>query len=176
MSWLVSAAGHLPVAGNLGGALVLAMVSTGCYAMSAVLQEREARRQDAHGAALLLGLMRRPWWWLAVAATVAGAVLHVAALVLGPLSVVQPCGVLTLVLALPLRGFMGGRPVNRRDVAPISDSRYTDRRWSTTCRRAGAGLRDDLPARSRPAYPAVPGRLPVRGHGGRRPRDPPGTC
>jgi hypothetical protein len=61
-----------------------------------VLQEREARRQDAGGAALLRRLVRRPWWWLAVAATVAGAVLHVAALALGPLSLVQPFGVLTL--------------------------------------------------------------------------------
>ena len=80
---------------------VLAVASTGCYAASAVLQEREAGRQDAGGAALLRGLVRRPWWWLAVAATVAGAVLHVAALASGPLSLVQPFGVLTLVLALP---------------------------------------------------------------------------
>jgi hypothetical protein len=59
----------------------------------------------------LLGLVRRPWWWLAVAATVAGAVLHVAALVLGPLSVVQLFGVLTLVLALPLGALISGRAV-----------------------------------------------------------------
>jgi hypothetical protein len=115
VSWVASAVGHLPGAGNLGAAVVLAVVSTGCYATSAVLQEREASRQDAHGAALLRGLVRRPWWWLAVAATVAGAVLHITALVLGPLSLVQPFGVLTLVLALPLGRLLGGPAVTGRE-------------------------------------------------------------
>ena len=74
-SWL-GAVGHVPGTGNVGAAVLLAVASTGCYAASAVLQEREARRQDAGGAALLRRLVRRPWWWLAVAATVAGAVLR----------------------------------------------------------------------------------------------------
>ena len=113
-SWL-GAVGHVPGTGNVGAAVLLAVASTGCYAASAVLQEREAGRQDAGGAALLRGLMRRPWWWLAVAATVAGAVLHVAALASGPLSLVQPFGVLTLVLALPLGRVLGGRPVTGRE-------------------------------------------------------------
>jgi len=113
-SWL-GAVGHVPGTGNVGAAVVLAVASTGCYAASAVLQEREASRQDAGGAALLRRLVRRPWWWLAVAATVAGAVLHVAALALGPLSLVQPFGVLTLVLALPLGRVLGGRPVTGRE-------------------------------------------------------------
>ena len=113
-SWL-GAVGHVPGTGDVGAAVVLAVASTGCYAASAVLQEREASRQDAGGAALLRRLARRPWWWLAVAATVAGAVLHVAALALGPLSLVQPFGVLTLVLALPLGRVLGGPPVTGRE-------------------------------------------------------------
>ena len=119
-SWL-GAVGHVPGTGNVGAAVLLAVASTGCYAASAVLQEREAGRQDAGGAALLRGLVRRPWWWLAVAATVAGAVLHVAALASGLLSPVQPFGAPTLVLALPLGRVLGGRPVTGRDGAgPLS--------------------------------------------------------
>src|SRR5689334_14362372 len=78
-SWL-GVVGHVPGSGNVGAAVLLAVASTVCYASSAVLQEREAGGQDVGGEALLRGLVRRPWWWFAVAATGAGAVLHVAAL------------------------------------------------------------------------------------------------
>lgn len=110
---VVAAAGHLPV-GHVGAAVGVAFLSTGCYATSAVLQEREAARGDSGGAELLLRLLRRPRWWLAVAATVAGAAFHVGALALGPLSLVQPLGVLTLVLALPLGAWLGRRTVSGR--------------------------------------------------------------
>jgi hypothetical protein len=113
MTSLTLAVGPLPRVGNIGAAVVLALLSTGCYATSAVLQEREAARQDYRGAALVWRLAHRPWWWVAVAATVAGAVLHIVALALGPLSLVQPLGVLVLVLALPLGARLGGRVVTR---------------------------------------------------------------
>jgi drug/metabolite transporter (DMT)-like permease len=71
-------------------------------------------------AALLPQLMRRPWWWLAVLATITGAGLHIAALSLGPLSLVQPLGVLTLVFALPLGARLGARVVTRREWAAAS--------------------------------------------------------
>jgi hypothetical protein len=45
-SW-PGAVGHVPGTGNVGAAVLLAVASTGCYAASAVLQEREASRQDA---------------------------------------------------------------------------------------------------------------------------------
>lgn len=101
----------LPHTGGTGVAVVLAVLSTCCYAMSAVLQEREAAGQDVRGVRLVARLTRRPWWWFAVAATGAGALLHVAALASGPLSLVQPLGVLTLVLALPVGARLGGRTV-----------------------------------------------------------------
>lgn len=113
----VSAAGQLPgsavVGATIGAAVGVALLSTGCYAASAVLQEREAARQPAGGVGLVWRLARRPWWWLAVAATAAGAVLHIVALALGPLSLVQPLGVLTLVLALPLGARLSGQVVTR---------------------------------------------------------------
>jgi hypothetical protein len=110
-TWTVSAIGHLSQHANVGAAIMLALGSTGCYATSAVLQERETSRCDTHGATLLSQLIRRPWWCFAVFATVAGAGLHILALSLGPLSLVQPLGVLTLVFALPLGARLGRRTV-----------------------------------------------------------------
>lgn len=92
---------------------MVAVLSTFCYASSAVLQERESARQESGGARMVLALVRRPWWLVAVGATIAGALLHIGALALGPLTLVQPFGVLTLVLALPL-----GARVNKTVVTP----------------------------------------------------------
>jgi drug/metabolite transporter (DMT)-like permease len=119
-AWLASGIGPLPRHGNVAVAVVLALGSSGCYAASAVLQEREASRCDVDTAALLPQLMRRPWWWLAVLATITGAGLHIAALSLGPLSLVQPLGVLTLVFALPLGARLGARVVTRREWSAAS--------------------------------------------------------
>lgn len=108
--WSVQEFVRLRHHGNLGAAVVVALLSTGCYATSAVVQEQEAARQVV-GARLIRQLVRRPRWWMAVAASASGAALHIAALALGPLSVVQPLGVLTLVLALPLGARWGGQKV-----------------------------------------------------------------
>ncbi len=103
--------------GPVAGAVVLALLSTLGYASSAVLQEREARRTDPDASGRARPLLRRLWWWVALGATAAGAGLHIAALVWGPLSFVQPLGVLTLVLALPLGARLNGRIVTRREWA-----------------------------------------------------------
>jgi hypothetical protein len=60
-----------------------------------------------------LRLARQPVWWLAVGATIAGALLHVLALALGPLNVVEPPGVTTLAFALPLGAVLARRSVGR---------------------------------------------------------------
>ncbi|WP_369036555.1 hypothetical protein [Streptomyces adonidis] len=78
-------------------AVALSLVSALCYATAAVVQERTAAdTADLRGA-----LTRASWWW-AVLLNAAGALLHVVALRYGPLSLVQPLGVLTLVVAVPL--------------------------------------------------------------------------
>ncbi len=98
-------------------AIGIALSSTSCYAVAAVLQQREATRHEedagAGGVELFLRLVRRPRWWLAVSATVAGALLHLLALRFGPLTLVQPLGVSALVLALPLGAWFAGRTVSR---------------------------------------------------------------
>jgi drug/metabolite transporter (DMT)-like permease len=104
----------MPHGGNVGAAVTLAVASTGCYASSAALQEREAARQRTHGESVLR-LLRRPWWWLAVIMVAAGGLLHIAALALGPVSLVQPLGVLTLVFALPLGARLARRSVTRQE-------------------------------------------------------------
>ena len=98
-------------------AIGIALTSTSCYAVAAVLQQREATRHEEDtgvgGVELFLRLVRRPRWWLAVSATVTGALLHLLALRFGPLTLVQPLGVSALVLALPLGAWFAGRTVSR---------------------------------------------------------------
>ncbi|MEH0424612.1 hypothetical protein [Streptomyces sp. B21-083] len=78
-------------------AVALSLVSALCYAMAAVVQERTAA-----GTANLRDALARGSWWGAVLLNAGGALLHVVALRYGPLSLVQPLGVLTLVVAVPL--------------------------------------------------------------------------
>jgi drug/metabolite transporter (DMT)-like permease len=101
--------------GNIPLAVLAALLSTTCYAASAVLQQREASRPGTPDTGLLRQLVRRPWWWVAVLAAGSAAALHIAALSLGPLTLVQPIGVLTLVMALPLGARLSGRGVTRRE-------------------------------------------------------------
>ena len=96
-------------------AIAVALVSAVCYAIAAVLQQREASRHDQHGLALILDLLRRPRWWAAVTSTLAGATLHVVALRFGPLTLVQPLGVSALVMALPLGAWFAQKQVSRAE-------------------------------------------------------------
>jgi hypothetical protein len=111
----MSGAAALHAHEHLAEAVALALASTGCYAASAVFQQREAARSSTGGLALFRTLARRPSWWFAVLATVAGAGLHVVALAVGPLSVVQPISVLTLVWALPMGAAFAKRVVTARE-------------------------------------------------------------
>jgi hypothetical protein len=90
-------------------AVVFAVASAAAYAAGAVMQERLAADADHQP---VLALLRRGRWWFAVGLNAAGGGLHVAALAYGPLSLVQPLGVLTLVLALPIGAAMAHRRVS----------------------------------------------------------------
>jgi drug/metabolite transporter (DMT)-like permease len=89
-------------------AVLLSLVSAVCYATAAIVQERLAATTPPSR----YGLLRSARWWGAVALNSLGAILHVGALGLGPLTVVQPLGVLTLVLAAPLAAVLVKRPVS----------------------------------------------------------------
>ncbi|MBU3868718.1 hypothetical protein KN815_33115, partial [Streptomyces sp. 4503] len=80
-------------------AVALALASAVAYATAAVAQERlAAGGRPGRMPRLLL----RGAWWGAVGLNSTGALLHVAALRYGPLTLVQPLGALTLVAAVPL--------------------------------------------------------------------------
>ncbi|MFC7814561.1 hypothetical protein ACFUTR_07895 [Streptomyces sp. NPDC057367] len=89
-------------------AVLLSLVSACAYAAAAVAQERLAARDFGAGALRLLA--SGAWWW-SVALNASAALLHVVALKYGPLTVVQPLGALTLVVAVPLGARLAGRRV-----------------------------------------------------------------
>lgn len=92
-------------------AVALSLVSAVAYASAAVAQERLAARTRSAGKGGGVRLFADGAWWSAVALNAGGAVLHVAALRYGPLTLVQPLGALTLVAAVPLGARRAGRRV-----------------------------------------------------------------
>ncbi|WP_199831851.1 DMT family transporter [Streptomyces sp. ERV7] len=93
-------------------AVLLSLASAAGYALAAVAQSRLA---TANGGGGLAALLARPQWWWAVGLNAAGALMHVAALHYGPLTLVQPLGALTLVAALPIGAYYQHRRVTRRE-------------------------------------------------------------
>lgn len=96
--------GHLP-------AIVLAILASICFAGAAVLQHRavaahsEDDTAEAGGTLSLKSLRevtRRPGWLAGLALAVGGTTMHAIALVLAPLSIVQPIGVLAVPIAVVL--------------------------------------------------------------------------
>ncbi|MFJ8463516.1 DMT family transporter [Streptomyces swartbergensis] len=85
--------------------VLLSLVSAVAYAGGAIVQERVAASSPDEQYAPL----RRPGWWAAVALNGLGGLLHVVALAYGPLSLVQPLGALTIVVALPMAALFVGR-------------------------------------------------------------------
>ncbi|MFH8447097.1 DMT family transporter [Streptomyces sp. NPDC018026] len=85
--------------------VLLSLVSAVAYAGGAIVQERVAASSPGAQYAPL----RRPAWWAAVSLNGLGGLLHVVALALGPLSLVQPLGALTIVFALPMAALFVGR-------------------------------------------------------------------
>ncbi|MEU0673554.1 DMT family transporter [Streptomyces sp. NPDC006172] len=85
--------------------VLLSLVSAVAYAAGAIVQERVAESSPGEQYAPL----RRPGWWAAVALNGTGGLLHVVALAYGPLSLVQPLGALTIVVALPMAALFVGR-------------------------------------------------------------------
>jgi drug/metabolite transporter (DMT)-like permease len=97
-----------------------ALLGAACCATAAALQQREAvavRAVDAAGWRLLVSLARRPRWLAGLTALVMGAVLHVLALLNGPLSLVQPLGVTAVVFAVPVAAALYRYRVRIREMA-----------------------------------------------------------
>lgn len=85
-------------------AVVLCVASSVAYTGAALLQRQLAQQGATH-------MLAQPRWWGALVLNGAGGALHVAALRFGPLLLVQPFGLLTLVLAVVVVALRQRRPV-----------------------------------------------------------------
>ncbi|MFI6508084.1 DMT family transporter [Streptosporangium sp. NPDC050855] len=92
----------------------LALLGSLFFALGAALQQFEAARTSP---AVLGRLVRRPRWLLGGLSIAAGTALHVVALKYGPLTLVQPMGVASLLFALPCAAALQRRRPGARELA-----------------------------------------------------------
>jgi hypothetical protein len=99
-------------------AIVLSLTAAVCFGTASVLQHQGAnrvRRRFPLNPGLLVAVARQRLWLLGIAAEVTAVVLHMVAVNLGALSVVQPLLTVGLVVALPMQALLG-LPVRKRAV------------------------------------------------------------
>ncbi|WP_067778413.1 DMT family transporter [Nocardia amikacinitolerans] len=101
------------------GAVVCALVAALLFAVAAVAQQRAAAAVPEEQS-LVGALVRSPRWWTGVGGDVGGYAMQVAALALGPVLLVQPILVSSLVFALPLSARLNRRRVGARNWAAAS--------------------------------------------------------
>ncbi|MGW3966008.1 glycosyltransferase [Amycolatopsis sp. NPDC005003] len=102
-------------------AIGLAAAGACCFAGTVHLQHRAVRGADPGPALRLSGIravLRAPGWYAGIGLAGLGAALHVLALTMAPLAVVQPIGVLTLVLTV----LLARTPLTRTVVAALAMS------------------------------------------------------
>ena len=100
-------------------AVPVALGAAAAYAAASALQHYEARRSSAGDSVALrgiVGLARRPLWLLGSLADLLGLALHVLALGLGPVGLVQPLQVTGLLFAIPFGGALTGHRARGRDL------------------------------------------------------------
>jgi hypothetical protein len=117
-------------------AIILAIVDSCCFAAAAVVQQRAVRQTVRHTAAEagtdaahpdhhrlsfkgLLSLIRKPGWLAGVALMGLGGGLHIVALSLAPISVIQPIGVLGVPIAILLAAKLDHHRPEKAAVIPI---------------------------------------------------------
>ncbi|MFF5171527.1 DMT family transporter [Micromonospora sp. NPDC000089] len=103
--------------------ILAALASALCFALSATLHQRAAKRQPPGRALdprLLLGLLRSRLWLSGWLPDTAAVVLQVVALRLGPLAVVQPAMTSGLFMAVLLEAAARRRRPVRRDLLAVS--------------------------------------------------------
>lgn len=106
-----------PVSIDLLLPLTLGFLAAWCFAGAAVLQHH-AVRQTVVGRMRLTDIgafLRRPGWWLGLVLGGGGAALHIAALTMAPMALVQPLGV----LAIPAAVLVVGLRARRRPPLPV---------------------------------------------------------
>jgi hypothetical protein len=99
-----------------GLAIVLAVLGAACFAGATVLQGRVVAGAATGQTLTLRGLgaaARRPVWLAGLVLAVVGTTVHAIALVLAPLSIVQPLGVLAVPIAVVLTAVAARRAPGR---------------------------------------------------------------
>jgi drug/metabolite transporter (DMT)-like permease len=96
-------------------AIALCVAVAIAYAWAALIQAR-------HAHLTVMELVRVPALWGALALNGLGAALHVTSLGFGPLSLIQPLGVLTLVIAVPLAAVTAKRKVTRLELTGMTNT------------------------------------------------------
>ncbi|GAA0951860.1 DMT family transporter [Nonomuraea longicatena] len=97
-------------------AVALALVGSLFFALGAALQQFEAVGTGEEKPKMR-ALLRKPRWLLGTVSIGGGAGLQVVALDYGPLTVVQPVGVASLLFALPIAATLHKRRPERRELA-----------------------------------------------------------
>ena len=101
---------------------VAAVAASVLFSVGLLLQSQEARRvarDEAPPLEVVLGLLRRPRWLLGGVAMTAGFGLHVSALLLAPLTVVQPSLAAGLLVLLVYAARWEGAGVGAREVGGV---------------------------------------------------------
>ncbi len=99
-------------------AVPVALAGAGSFAVSAVLQQRDARdtpEDDSLSWRLIADLLRRPRWLLGMGCVLLGFSFQATALSLAPVAVVEPLIATELVLALPFASGFGKRRLGVRE-------------------------------------------------------------
>jgi len=102
--------------------LVLAATASSCFNLAIVVQASEARAvPQGHSMRLsLLGqLLRRPRWLAGLALSIVAIPLQTAALMLAPITLVQPADAFGLVVLLVAGARMLSEPVGRREILSV---------------------------------------------------------
>jgi drug/metabolite transporter (DMT)-like permease len=94
-------------------AIALCVAVAIAYAVAALIQAR-------HAHLTVMELIRVPVLWLAIGLNGLGAALHVTSLNFGPLSLIQPLGVLTLVIAVPFAAATAHRKATRLELTGMA--------------------------------------------------------
>jgi drug/metabolite transporter (DMT)-like permease len=101
--------------GDMATAVVLSLLAATCYGVASALQHQAAEEQPpelALRADLLLRLARRPRWLLGNVLDVAGYAFQLLALRKGPLTLVEPLLVVSLLVAFPVAARLGHRRIS----------------------------------------------------------------
>jgi uncharacterized membrane protein len=102
-------------------AITLAVIDSSCFAAAAVYQQRAVRRTVRHRLTLrgLVSLPTQRGWLGGVGLATVGMSLHIIALILAPVSLVQPIGVLGVPIAVLLAARLAGVRPSKATLAPI---------------------------------------------------------